>query len=207
MKNKLVLFDWGNIVESLTTGYTLFDAMNNTYKQCGYKGVDGVYLHLRKYRLTAITSMEEFEKTYNKIKEELNLNKTFEEFKKIYYEEHDKIDYYKNVRDYEHSLKDKCYIGILSNLNILDGIRLDKEVDKSKYDYVFLSYELGYRKPDIEVFEKIMKSVPFKSEDILLVDDKLENTQAAASLGWSTITATGLELDKIKKGVEDFLNK
>lgn len=26
-KNKLILFDWGNIVESHTTGYTVYDAL------------------------------------------------------------------------------------------------------------------------------------------------------------------------------------
>ena len=32
MKNKLVLFDWGNIVESFTTGYSLVDAFKDLYK-------------------------------------------------------------------------------------------------------------------------------------------------------------------------------
>lgn len=30
-KNKLILFDWGNIVESHQTGYTVYDAWNDLF--------------------------------------------------------------------------------------------------------------------------------------------------------------------------------
>ena len=42
-------------------------------------------------------------------------------YKKIF----DKIDYYQEVADYEVSLKDRCAIGILSNLTIFDKERLE----------------------------------------------------------------------------------
>ncbi len=57
MKDKVILFDWGNIVESHTTGYTIFTAMNDTYRKCGYNKEEDVYVYLSKYRLTAISSV------------------------------------------------------------------------------------------------------------------------------------------------------
>ena len=36
MKNKLILFDWGNIVESHTTGYSCRNAWNDLFQECGY---------------------------------------------------------------------------------------------------------------------------------------------------------------------------
>ena len=51
-----------------------------------------------------------------------------------------------------------------------------------------------------------MQKLPFKKENILLVDDRKDNIEMASSMGWKTINATGLELDKIKKGIEEFLN-
>ena len=207
MKDKIVLFDWGNIVESNIKGYTLFEAMDKTYKMCGYNKEERVYTYLKKYRLTAINSEKEFKETYEKIKKELNLNKNYEEFKQIYIENHDKIDYFKNVRDYELSLKDRCKIGILSNLNILDKVRIEKQLGLSNYDYVFLTCDIGLRKPDKEIFEYVTKHLPFKKENILLVDDKKENTDAAKAYGWKALTATGEELDKIKEGINSFLEK
>ena len=53
----------------------------------------------------------------------------------------DKVDYYKDVVEFEKSLKNKCYIGILSNLNIYDKDRIDKQLGLKDYDYVFLSFE------------------------------------------------------------------
>lgn len=35
-KNKLILFDWGNIVESHLTGYTVHMAFNDLFKELGY---------------------------------------------------------------------------------------------------------------------------------------------------------------------------
>lgn len=33
MKNKLILFDWGNIVESHTTGYSCLDAWDDLFEK------------------------------------------------------------------------------------------------------------------------------------------------------------------------------
>ena len=76
MKNKLILFDWGNIVESFTTGYTLGDAFKDLFKDLGYKK-DDILIRIRKYMLTSISTMEQLENCYNEIKKELNLDKDF----------------------------------------------------------------------------------------------------------------------------------
>ena len=49
MRKKLILFDWGNIVESHTTGYTCYDAFNDLFKICGYDGNDNIFTSLGKY--------------------------------------------------------------------------------------------------------------------------------------------------------------
>ena len=141
MKKKLILFDWGNIVDSHTTGYTCYDAYNDLFNECGYKGEETIYNVLGKYNLSCIKTNEEFSKTYKLMAKEFNLNKSYDEFVKIYKRVFSRIDYYKKVADYEISLKDKCYIGILSDLNIFDKERLDKQVNLPLYDYVFLINE------------------------------------------------------------------
>ncbi len=206
MKDKIILFDWGNIVESHTTGYTCFNAFNDVFYECGYKGEESILNKLSKFRLSSIKNMEEFELTYNKMAKEFSLNKTFEEFliidKKIF----DKIDYYKEVADFEVSLKDKCFIGIFSNLTILDKERLNKQVNLANYDYVFLSFEMGLKKPEMDIYEKVQNELPFKGKNILFIDDRKDNIEAASKMGWETLQATGLELDKIKHKCEEFLN-
>jgi len=206
MKKKLILFDWGNIVEAHTTGYSCRDAWNDLFHTCGYTGKEDIFRSLGKYHLSSIKNDKEFKKVYTHVAKEFNFTTTYKEFVKIYYEIFDKIDYYQDVADYEHSLKDKCSIGILSNLTIFDKERLDKQVDLSKYDYVFLSFELGLRKPDKQIYEEVQKQVPFASEDILFIDDRKDNIDSASSLGWNTYQITGLELDKIKERCNSFIN-
>lgn len=205
MRKKLILFDWGNIVESHTTGYNCYDAWNDLFHTCGYDGDEVVFNLLSKYKLSRIKDTEQFKKTFELISKEFNFNKTYEEFIEIYKKIFSKIDYYKEVAKYEVSLKDRCYIGILSNLTIFDKERLDKQVNLKEFDYVFLSFEMGMKKPNLEIFNAVQKQLPFDPKDILFIDDRKDNIETAAKVGWNTLQATGLEFIKIKEKCEEFL--
>ena len=166
---------------------------------------DSILKEIKKYKICSIKSVEEFKETYKLMQKEFNLNKSFDEFVKLHNEITDKIDYYTDVSDYEKSLKDKCKIGIFSNLTIFDKERLDKQVDLSKYDYVFLSYEYGFQKPEIEIYKIVQEKVDLKPEDILFIDDAEKNINTAKEMGWNTLQITGLELDIIKEVCEEFI--
>lgn len=205
MRNKLILFDWGNIVESHTTGYTCQDAYNDLFKACGYVGNDNIFKSLGKYKICSAPTLDDFEDEYNQMAKDYNFKTTYREFIKLYKEIFDKIDYYKDVSDYEKSLRDKCHIGIFSNLTIFDKERLNKQVDLSKYDYVFLSFEMECKKPSREIYEKVNEKLPFNPEDILFIDDRQNNIDMEKEFGWNTLNATGLELEKIKACCENFI--
>ena len=70
-KNKIILFDWGNIVESHTTNYNLYDAYNFLFKEFGCD-LDRE-INLGKYHLSSISTMEEFEEKIEKIRDEYQL--------------------------------------------------------------------------------------------------------------------------------------
>lgn len=202
-KNKVILFDWGNIVESHTTDYNVYDAYNFLFKEFGCDIDDKI--NLGKYQLSSISSMEEYEKTFEEIREEYHLQCDFKKFLERYDYYFEKISSYYEVRDFEVSLRDKCFIGILSNLAIVDKKRLDAQVGLDNYDYVFLSFELGCQKPDSKIYDIVSEKLPFESKDILFIDDSLKNIEEAKRHGWNTLLATGLELDKIKQVCEEFL--
>ena len=205
-KNKLIIFDWGEIVESHYENFGTSQAFNELFKVLGYKNEDiDIFKSLHKYKLSSISSMEELEETYNEIKKEFDLEKDFAAFVDNYIKIMDKIYYYKDVVEFEHSLKDKCYIGILSNLVILDEERINKQLNLSMYDYVFLSYKFGLKKPNKDIYEEVMKNIEFKPEEILFIDDSEKNIETAKSMGWNTLIATGKELNKIKEKCYEFL--
>lgn len=206
---KIVIFDWGGVIESHIEGeYSLNTAITNFIKHFN-NDVDENGL-IKKYFDVCTNKIEQGNKDYNwfeKIKYNFNLECTEEEFYKFYEEEFNRIEYYKEVVEYAHSLKNKCKIGILSNLGSVDKQRLDKQVDLSKFDYVWLSFELKCSKPNEKVYKIVEEDCKIEPNNILFIDDFKENLKPAQARGWNTCNACGYELEKIQKSVSEFLNK
>lgn len=51
------------------------------------------------------------------------------------------------------------------------------------FEKVFYSYEMGMRKPQVEIFSTIINNYELSPKRTLFVDDRKDNTDAAASLG------------------------
>ena len=135
-----------------------------------------------------------------------NLNTSESEFSKTFALEHFKVGYYKDLVDYIYSLKGKCKIAIFSDLIYCCYPVLDRQVDLSKFDYVWLSYITHVRKNEETAFQIVEKDLKVSSSDILFIDDTSINIENASKRGWNTCQAFGYELDKIKSSVEQFLN-
>lgn len=202
-KNKLVLFDWGGIVEKHAGRNGMYEQFNGFLSELGLLGKTD----LKEYSLGKIGSLEKIELVFKELCHRFNLDITFEEFLKTYYKYFDNIDYFKDVSMYEKSLKDKCYIGVLSNISVLDKSRIDKQLNLKEYDYVFLSFEIEEVKPNKEIYEYVLNNVPFKDSDILFLDDVQENINAALSLGINACLVKGEDLDNIKSCVNRFLDE
>lgn len=218
-KDKIVIFDWGGIVESHFGGeyncYTArLDILNRLNEET--KLVDKDTL-LRKWKecdydengkcISEISSEEGIQKWFGRIKEKFGLKCDYEEFYKVYQEESDKIKCYKNVVDFAHSLKDKCKIGVLSNLADIDKKRIDKHYDLSKFDFVWLSFEMGCRKPSEKIYSMVEDDLGIPTENILFIDDCFENISVANKRGWNVCLATALDFSIIKECVNEFLKK
>jgi putative hydrolase of the HAD superfamily len=67
---------------------------------------------------------------------------------------------------------------------------------KNAFDVFYLSYEIGLRKPDAEIFEFVLEQNNLIAEETFFVDDVKENTDAAASLG--------INVWNLQVGKEDF---
>ena len=88
-------------------------------------------------------------------------------------------------------------IFLLSNTNDLhmEKVRreLKKSSDKSLEEYfskVFLSQQIGLRKPTKEVFNFVAQEMGYSSENILFIDDSFQHIESAKSLGFQTIHLT-----------------
>jgi len=51
------------------------------------------------------------------------------------------------------------------------------------FDRAYFSHEMGMRKPNTEIFKRVLKESTLIPEDTLFIDDVLENVEAAISVG------------------------
>ena len=102
-------------------------------------------------------------------------------------------------------LSTKYRLFLLTNTDSIHISRFEHKVGMSFYtdfyrcfEKVYYSYEMGMRKPDTEIFTNIIRKHDLSPKRTLFVDDKKDNTDAAASLG--------LHVWNLKVGEEDFVD-
>lgn len=85
---------------------------------------------------------------------------------------------------------------------------LEKVIEDNKlrniFNYLVNSYNVGYRKPDREIFLEALKITDSKPEETLFVDDSPENIEAAKQMGINAIQFDNFEqfLTQYKKYVD-----
>ena len=79
---------------------------------------------------------------------------------------------------------------LLSNTNDLHMERVKEQMGmerfnrfKNAFDVFYLSYEMGMRKPDSEIFDFVLQENNLVAEETFFVDDVKENTDSAVELG------------------------
>lgn len=93
-------------------------------------------------------------------------------------------------------LKRQYRLLLLSNTNAAHRAQFDTIFDQylgkgafyRMFDEVYYSHEIQLVKPDLAIFKKVLQEQRLKPENTWFVDDKRENTAAAAKLGVKTFT-------------------
>ena len=212
--DKIVIFDWGGVImhkhpvdnndkqaiirtiKSFNKDLTdeeAWDVYTSTLKD-----ENGTYIS----RQNDEQSIEKWIKRLNKAG---NFEATVDEFSRRFIEEHLKVDYYKDLVEYIHSLKGVCKIAIFSDLIYCCYPVLESQVDLSQFDHVWLSYLTHVRKNEETAFQIVEQDLNTSPDNILFIDDTTINIENANKRGWHTCQAFGYELDKIKSAVEHFL--
>jgi HAD superfamily hydrolase (TIGR01549 family) len=106
------------------------------------------------------------------------ISKTFLKMSSINY---DFLNFAKSLKT------DENHIGILSNLTPDTSTCIPHSL-LNDFDYLFYSNSLKMSKPHAEIYQHVCGKIP--SKDILFIDDKQENLDAAKLFGMETILFT-----------------
>jgi HAD superfamily hydrolase (TIGR01509 family) len=85
-------------------------------------------------------------------------------------------------------------IGCLSNTNTMHWEHQTTvwSVLLDMFDFRFLSFELGFAKPDQAIFDSVADRLPFGRDRILYLDDVAVNSDAARSFGFQSEQVRGI---------------
>ncbi len=84
---------------------------------------------------------------------------------------------------------------LLSNTNEIHEAAFNKIIERERgvanigafFDRVYLSHRIGMRKPDVEVFQRILDENGLKAEHTLFIDDSPQHVEGAKKLGIQAI--------------------
>jgi len=195
---KLVIFDIGRVILD-------FDHMITCSKLAKYSKKDANYIYdfifnsemLKEYEKGKINSLEMF----NIVAFELGLGITYEKFRDIW---RDIFFLKEGIEQLIYWVKNFARVAVLSNTDEIhfDFIREKVEIIKD-FDWLFLSYEAGCRKPEKEIFEYAINKTGIPPGEIIFIDDISEFVDAANQAGINGILFK--DINSLRKDLEAYL--
>ncbi|MGZ3536774.1 MAG: HAD family hydrolase [Thermodesulfobacteriota bacterium] len=185
---KVILFDLGNVILPFNH-FQIAEKLSLFSQRKEFEDPKRIFSYLFDAQEGAINpfdlgkvSPREF---FQAIKERLDLSVSFDEFVQIW------CNIF--VEDQEVtkiilSLKRNWRLGLVSNTDPLHfNYILSKFPVMRTFDEWILSYEVGFKKPAVQIFQKAIEWASVKSEKILYIDDTKEYVEVAGSLGIQSI--------------------
>jgi len=119
------------------------------------------------------------------VKDHFHLALSFDDFVPIW---NDIFTENHEVSETIRSQKGKWKLGLVSNTNVLHfEYALSKFPIVRVFDRWILSHEVGFKKPDAEIFQKAIEWAGVEPKRILFIDDMKGHVEAAHSLGMEAI--------------------
>lgn len=218
-QNKIVITDWGGVIEQHSEeNYFSYDVLFHVLKQFSGEEIPKNYHEMITKAVEAngkgtdqIAVTKDIKLYLDNLFELFQIEKypeIYVDFMDTYTQITSDVPYDRELTRYLASLKGRCKLGILSNLTILDGARQNRQLGWNNYDYVWLSYETGFLKPNPEAYRLVEKETGLKGSQILFIEDVDKNLQVPREqFGWKTCVAkyknTKATIDAIEKFLQE----
>ncbi|MDB5226533.1 MAG: hypothetical protein JWN78_726 [Bacteroidota bacterium] len=186
----LILFDLGKVI---------FDySWNNTFLY--WSDITGIPLEEIQSRFVLNEIWNEYEcgkkspqEICRFINSQINIKLTQKEFEEgcnnIY------LELYEGINELLMELKNKYRIAALTNTNEVHCKVWLKRYENTlvHFEKIFISNEMGMRKPDKNIYLQTLKQLNVQPQEVLFLDDLKENIESAKSIGIHTIQVSSFQ--------------
>jgi len=203
---KNIIFDLGNVIINIDSNRTV-----NAMKEMGFDNFEESYTLLRQSDLfdfleKGLITPEKFHTDLQAhFNNHVSAAKIDDAWNAML------LDFPKKRIKLLQNLKSKYRLFLLSNTNIIHYHKYNQDLKdqygielKSLFEKVYYSFDMGMRKPDLEVFKYVIKDSNLKPIETLFVDDSVENIESANKLGLKTLFIDVLKGDDITQKLKGF---
>jgi FMN phosphatase YigB (HAD superfamily) len=181
---EVILFDLGKVILPFNH-FEIAEKLSRFSREKAFQDPQRIFIHLFDLQKGIISRFDEGKVSpaefFQSIKESFHLSLSFEEFVPIW---NDIFTEDRDVSDIILSLKGKWKLGLLSNTDPLHfNYILSRFSILLAFEKWILSYEVGFKKPAVEIFLRAIKWASVGPGKILFIDDTKSHVEAAASLG------------------------
>ncbi len=125
----------------------------------------------------------------------ISLKENTESLWNTYFRKNARINH--EVINLVNKIKENSYtMGIISNIEKITHKVVDDWNVLDNFEYKFMSYQIGVSKPDPRIYEHVIEKLSFEPNQIIFIDDKKSNINAAKKSGINVIHFTDFPLLK-----------
>ena len=185
MKNiKVIIFDLGGVILNISYQNTI-----DSFKKLGVTNTDNFYskkkqTHIFNLIETGEITAEQFLSELQKLTDNATIKEVKDAWNSML------LDLPESRLDLLRFLKSKYKLFLLSNTNAIHINAIKNHLGETKwksfcnlFDKMYLSHEIGVRKPNIEAFQFILKQQKLNPNEVLFIDDSPQHIEGAKKLG------------------------
>ena len=184
-KCKAIIFDLGAVILNINYQNTIDEFTKLGVKNAATFYSKKVQTDLFNQIETGMISSNEFLKSLQKETKNANINQVEKAWNAMLLDLPEE-----RIQLIEKLKKNNYSIYLLSNTNAIHIDAIKKQLGKRKwlafcklFDKMYLSHELGLRKPDVKIFEYILKEQKLKAEEVFFIDDSPQHIASAKKIG------------------------
>ncbi len=189
---KLFLFDFGNVIVNID-----FQRMNQAFQELLGADFDRIYTQLKDHNFfEQVESSDWSAKDMANFVNQFGVSVSPDEIKQAWNAL--LLDIPDNRLRLLEVLSSKHSIAMLSNTNRVHIEELFSRFEQNYgfnpittyFTHLFLSYKMGYIKPQNEIYQLVLDELKLDADEILFFDDLEQNIKAASNMGMQTQLVT-----------------